>query len=190
VRKIAGIAVVAVTLICSVFLTGCFLGNPNQFLSEVISGSMMPTIPIGTVITLERTNNVSHNDIVWYKWYNANGAMQDKDGRYDNAIKRVIAFGGDTVKFKERDETNFFDVYLNGEPLVQNYQTLGYTPRQYISYQGFTRPCDATYKLVVPAGYFFIIGDNRGFDHGGSLDSRQLGPLNMSIILGKVISTH
>jgi len=168
-------------IMSSVFLIGC---NSNTLTATVISGSMMPTIQINDQVTMQRTRNVTHNDIIWYRQF-------DHNGMQFYAIKRAIAFGGDTVEFKRNSQHNLFHVYLNGEPLQQYYQTLGMTQLNFLSYQGFTQTNNSHFSLYIQQGFAFILGDNRGTQDGGSQDSRQDGPLCLNTyLIGRVTAIH
>ncbi len=85
-------------------------------------------------------------------------------------IKRVIAFGGDSVDIDFYSGT----VYVNGEKLDEPYVTAP----TYISY-------DVAFPLVVPEGRLFVLGDNRN----DSIDSRstEIGLVDENDVLGKVV---
>ena len=79
-------------------------------------------------------------------------------------IKRVIGVAGDHIVIQDGK------VYLNGEELKE----------EYLSSNVRTERNGAFYDVVVPEGYIFAMGDNRG----DSMDSRAFG----CIPLGKVES--
>ena len=87
-------------------------------------------------------------------------------------IKRVIGIPGDTVMFK--DDSVFLDIGSTGEfeELAETYLGAGVTTRQ--------KGDDDRYFLE--EGEYLLLGDNR--DH--SLDSRNFGPVDDSLIVGKV----
>lgn len=81
-------------------------------------------------------------------------------------LKRVIAVEGDTVELiNDR-------VYLNGKKLEEDYVSTE-----------VTTPHSETTKWEVPKGYVFVLGDNRS----NSRDSRDLGVIPRSNIVGKII---
>jgi signal peptidase I len=87
-----------------------------------------------------------------------------------NFIKRVVAGPGDRLKIIHGH------VYLNGV-------------RQK---EPFTRPCgvgegcDYPREVTIPAGYYFMMGDNRG----SSDDSRFWGPVPNKWIIGGAFATY
>ncbi|MBR7093075.1 MAG: signal peptidase I [Clostridia bacterium] len=81
-------------------------------------------------------------------------------------IKRVIAVAGDTVQITADGK-----VYLNGELLEE----------PYISVK--TPAFGATDPITIEEGYIFVMGDNRTV----SKDSRLLGPIPVSKVMGKAV---
>ena len=81
-------------------------------------------------------------------------------------VKRIIAFGGDTVEFKNNK------VYVNDVELEEDYLPEGtITESQGIPF------------IRVPEGYVYVLGDNRE----ESLDSRRLGCIPIERLEGKVL---
>lgn len=78
-------------------------------------------------------------------------------------VKRVIALPGDSLEFEQGR------VYRNGNALDERY------------IRGITQ--SATDAVVVPPDHVFVMGDNRS----RSSDSRQIGPVPLSNIQGRVI---
>ena len=86
-------------------------------------------------------------------------------------IKRVIGLPGDELAIIDNQ------LYINGEPYIEDYLKDGYTPI-------VDQPADGE-TFVVPEGYYFCMGDNRV----GSVDSRDfsVGPVARETIQGRVI---
>jgi len=85
---------------------------------------------------------------------------------FEPYLKRVIAVEGDTVEIiNDR-------IYLNGKMLEENYVSTK-----------VTSPHNDNTKWEIPKGYVFVLGDNRS----NSRDSRDLGVVSRSDIVGKVI---
>lgn len=79
-------------------------------------------------------------------------------------IKRVIGKPGDTIEIKEGK------VYRNGTVLDEPYIKESMKPA-------------APKKVIVPSSQVYVMGDNRN----NSSDSRYIGPVPVSHVLGKVV---
>ncbi len=130
--------------------------------ANVIGPSMQPTFNDKDSVFLEKvsteTGHISRGEIVTF---------YSKDENNDDYIKRVIGIAGDKVEIKDGK------VYLNGQLLSENYLPEG----------TITEPNSLTTQYVIPEGYIFVLGDNRG----NSTDSRILGPINLKDVKGHVI---
>ncbi|MGO4890492.1 signal peptidase I [Anaerobacillus sp. MEB173] len=78
-------------------------------------------------------------------------------------MKRIIGDEGDTLEYKDGR------VYRNGEELIEEYLK-----------EDMTFPFET---IVVPEKHVFVMGDNRN----GSRDSREIGPVPIDNIVGKVL---
>lgn len=92
-------------------------------------------------------------------------------------VKRVIGLPGDTVQVQAGT------VLVNGRPLNE--------PRTTAYWNGAcldtTSPLANTPPVTVPAGTYFVMGDNRS--PGGSLDSRVFGPVGTADIAGRAVAS-
>jgi signal peptidase I len=86
-------------------------------------------------------------------------------------IKRVVGVGGDTIAIRDGQ------VIRNGKPADEPFAA---------ACEGAGAPCDFPRSIVVPKGYFFMMGDNRG----NSEDSRFWGPVPSSWIIGNAFATY
>ncbi len=102
--------------------------------------------------------------------------VQKEDGYYEDEllVKRVIAKGGETVTF----DFDNWTVSVNGTQLYEPYVKKH-------PYEPMRRDDVAGYTVVVPEGYYFVMGDNRN----GSTDSRSalVGFVKESEIIGKAV---
>lgn len=90
-------------------------------------------------------------------------------------IKRVIGVPGDHIEY--RDDT----LYINGEPYEEEYLD---ELKSQVTDGPFTNDFtleELTNEHEVPPGTVFVLGDNRQ----NSMDSRQLGFIDMDQIVGK-----
>ena len=143
------------------------------------SGSMMDTLLIGDYILVNKFLYGSeipftdlhlpgfrapeHGDVIVFKYPN------DESRDF---IKRIIAVGGDTVQVRDNR------VWLNGKLLDEPYVRPGSFRETPITHCGYLYACD---PLKVPAGSYFVMGDNRD----NSQDSRYWGFVKRQKIRGK-----
>lgn len=131
----------------------------------VPSGSMIPTLQDGDRILVQKlffsAAKLQTGDIVVF-----HGPPADANcGSYEPIlVKRVIGLPGEVIQSKGSD------VYLNNKLLKEPWLPKG------------TVLGKAIPKQTVPAGQFFMMGDNRDI----SCDSRYWGTISGSTIIGKV----
>jgi signal peptidase I len=91
------------------------------------------------------------------------GPVENADGiEVQDYIKRVIGLPGDVVEVRDGI------IYVNGEPLQENFTT---RPPNYMQYG----------PILVPPGEVFVLGDNRS----NSQDSHVIGPVPLRNIEGR-----
>jgi signal peptidase I len=139
------------------------------------SGSMEPTLQIGDRILVNKLSyhlhGVGRGDIVVF----ARPAKENCGGLpVNDLVKRVIGLPGDMMSLSGGD------VYVDGKRLDETWLPS--------SEQGVTEPgpngtaYSLNHPFRVPANDYFVMGDNRT----DSCDSRWWGPINKSLIVGKV----
>jgi signal peptidase I len=144
------------------------------------SGSMMDTLLVGdyilvnkflygpeipfTEVRLPGLRDPHRGDIVVFKY------PQDEKRDF---IKRIVGTPGDAVQIRGND------VYVNGQKLIEPY-TKHTSPSVHSGqpYCGYAYGCEPT---TVPAGSYFVMGDNRD----NSQDSRYWGFVRRDRIKGK-----
>src|ERR1700720_3924284 len=143
------------------------------------SGSMMDTLLVGDYILVNKFlygaelpfsdthlpgfRKPDRGDIVVFKYPN------DESRDF---IKRIVAVEGDTVQVQDNR------VILNGRLIDEPYVRPGSIPAVPSAHCGYLYACD---PLVVPAGSYFVMGDNRD----NSQDSRYWGFVHRDKIRGK-----
>ena len=164
------------------------------------SGSMIPTLRVGDRVLVEkvtyRLRDPQRGDVIVFArevlgpqpdvpWYqDARNFLRElvglPIGDEEDFIKRVVAVGGDTVRYQGTPRK----LFVNGEEIDQSFINRG-TDRS--SPTLTNEDCERLEMetsgkgCLVPAGRVFVMGDNRG----NSQDSRFLGPIEEDKIIGR-----
>ncbi len=144
---------------------------------KIPTGSMRPTLLEGDIIMvnkflygakvpftdlrLPKVREPKRGDVVVF--------IYPEDTKKD-FIKRLIAFGGETVEIKDGT------VYINDKPLVSPM----FNQRYYYNRGDFAAENG---KITVPEGNYFVLGDNSASSH----DSRYWGFVPKKNLLGEAI---
>ena len=193
-RRLAGGSQVVEFVLIVVIALGLAFGIQAFFVKpyRIPSGSMEPTLKIGQRVLVDRIGNdffaPSVGDIVVFHppadaGQEACGDTHEKPGQAcerpvlrksaENYIKRLVAGPGDTIKIIAGR------VYLNGKLEKAPYADLS-------GCTNTTPDCNYPTPITIPAGYYFMMGDNRDF----SDDSRFWGPVPRSWIIGEAFFTY
>jgi signal peptidase I len=166
---------------------------------RIPSGSMEPTLIVGQRVLVDRigTHFSSPHIGEITVFHPPEGAQQEQCGpaphtvklggapcaeplpKEDtgvNFIKRIVAGPGDEIYVKEGH------VYRRAHgtgPFVREHDS-------YIRECGASAECDFTTPIKIPAGHWFMMGDNRG----ESDDSRFWGPVPTAWIIGEAFATY
>jgi signal peptidase I len=148
----------------------------RAFVFEVFyvpSPSMVPALEVGDRILVQKAffgaGDVRQGDILVFR--PPAGASQCDGPDNTDLVKRVIALPGQTIYSSGNH------IYIDGRRLAEPY-----LPR--VDPLGPPIPhATAAAPYRVPAGDFYMMGDNRAI----SCDSRYWGPIKGSSIVGKVI---
>ena len=153
---------------------------------RIPSGSMEPTLDVGQRVLVNRLShrlgsNPAVGDVITFHPPAGADELPPRcgAGRADGQpcprptpeqsdqtfIKRVVGVGGDRIAVRDGH------VIRNGRA----------TREPFINPCAGGQGCDMPRPFVVPSGYVFVMGDNRG----GSLDSRALGPIDEGDLVGR-----
>jgi signal peptidase I len=147
------VAALTVAIVVKTFLIQAFY---------IPSGSMEPTLKPGDRVLVNKLSydlhSIHRGDIVVFK----RPPSEADDPTIKDLIKRVIGLPGDQIE--GRDGL----VYINGQLLKEPY-----LPRGTVT--------TSLPLMTVPAGQYFVMGDNRG----NSKDSRFIGPIAGHLIVGR-----
>jgi signal peptidase I len=168
------------------------------------SGSMIPTLRVGDRVLVEkisyRLHDVHRGDVVVFAkevfgakapdvpWYD-DGRNFFREllglptGSEEDYIKRVVAIGGDTIRYAGSPR----HLIVNGEDVDISYvkggrdrfsSTLTESDCKRLAMEAADGGCR------VPAGRIFVMGDNRA----SSEDSRILGPIDEDKVVGRAFA--
>jgi len=137
---------------------------------KVPAASMEPTLLIGDHFIADRTADArapKRGDIIVFRY------PEDENKDF---VKRVVAIGGDRVEIRDKV------LIVNGRAAVEKYAVHAEKDRV----PGEVNPRDNLGPLTVPAGSYFVMGDNRD----RSYDSRFWGCVERAKIKGTVRSIY
>lgn len=165
-NRLLGIAASAVIVAFGVYWA---IARPLR-LYNMPTASMAPTAPKGSRVVVRTTKNVRVGDIVVFRY------PPHPSTTY---AKRIVAAGGDNVEIRDKH------LIVNGrevnEPYVV-YEDETVYPNQPALPEPF-RSRDQFGPYRVPAGSYFVLGDNRD----QSADSRYWGVVPPANVIGRVI---
>jgi signal peptidase I len=126
------------------------------------SDSMVPTLQQGDRVLVNKLSyklhDVHRGDIVVFK-----APPGEATGDIKDLVKRVVGLPGETIEGREGR------IYIDGDLLEEGYLPEGTVSKEFD-------------PVGVPAGTFFMLGDNRR----ASKDSTFFGPIRESTIVGRV----
>jgi signal peptidase I len=132
----------------------------------IATSAMEPGIPFGSIRYLNKwaqSSDLILGDVILYNW--ETGVLAG----------RILGKPGDRIRIDQKT------VIRNGEILPNDLYPIEFRdPRP--SLPGDLGYRDIMPEIRIPEGHFFVLGDNRD----QSMDSRKLGPIPFSRILGKI----
>lgn len=168
--------------LCILLFSFSLIINVTYSVAPVYGYSMLPTL--NESFSSNDSNSQDRVVLNYIKLYNKGDIIVAKktnehNENYIYVIKRLIAVGGDTVEVVSSG-----DVYVNDKLLEENYVSNSKSAT-YSKMQSLKNRKPELFegdKLIVPKGYVFYLGDNRG----GSTDCSDYGPVKKSNIIAKV----
>ena len=170
-----------------------FLYEPFQ----IPSGSMLPTLQIGDFILVNKYHYGLRLPVAGTKVVNLNNPQRGDvmvfkfpEDRKTNFIKRVVGLPGDRIRYENKQ------LYINGIAMQQSLlaQLPPARPRVQLVEENLGAVRHQIYKditphvrngeWVVPAGNYFVMGDNRD----NSNDSRYWGFVPDDLVVGKAVA--
>ncbi len=135
------------------------------------SGSMLPTLQIGDRIVVDKLSyhlhDIRRGDVVVFR------RPPREQADYADLVKRVIGLPGDTVSSVGGR------VYIDGRPLAEPWLP---QPAPMTSPSPVPQSFSLNHPFTVPAGQYFVMGDNRT----NSEDSRYFGPISSNLVVGRM----
>jgi signal peptidase I len=164
------------------------------------SGSMIPTLHVGDRVLVEKVSYRLHDprrgdvvvfardvlgpqpDVPWYQ--DARNFVRElvglPVGDEEDFIKRVVAVGGDTIRYVDNPR----QLFVNDQPVDEPFVNHGVDHSSPTITESDCKRLEMTVSgngCTVPAGRIFVMGDNRG----NSQDSRFLGPIDQDKVIGR-----
>ena len=150
------VAILVVAVVAALLLRS-FVIQPYY----IPSGSMEPTLLVGDKVLVNKLaydfHKVHRGDVIVFR-----KPPNDYTPNIKDLIKRVIGLPGETISAKGGS------VYINGHILKEPWLPKGDTTANFG-------------PVHIPAGHYFVMGDNRG----NSEDSRVIGPISGKLIVGR-----
>ena len=153
-----------------VLLVQAFLVKPYRIPSESMAATLVPSDRVLVDRLGYRWQEPRRGDVI----------VADSAAAKCVLIKRVIALPGETVSIAHGS------VFIDGRRLREPYvRMVTGKPEPTVPFE-IARPWSLQHPYVVPADYFFLMGDNRTV----SADSREWGPVPRGEIIGEAFATY
>jgi signal peptidase I len=164
-RSLAEYVLVAICAVAAALLVQAYVVKPYRIPSESMASTLVPRDRVLVNKVVYRTREPHRGDIV----------VIDSRVLGKVLIKRVVGLPG------ERISLGGGAVYVDGRRLAEPYVAARTDP-----FSGTGKPWSLEAAYVIPAGHYFVMGDNREV----SDDSRDWGPVPRRDIIGEAFFTY
>ncbi len=161
-KEIVSWILTIVTAVVAAFLIRTFLFEPIRVDGESMTDTLLDKELVFVTKPEYYLGSPSRQDVIICKYPGRNNQY---------FVKRLIALPGDTVEIKYDRQIGTNTVFVNGEAVDEPYLT----PER-------NNSNNAMAPLTLKADQYFVMGDNRD----NSNDSRYIGPISRSQIIGHV----
>ena len=170
-RTIAEYLLVALCAVVAALLIQAFLIKPYRIPSESMAATLVPRDRVLVNRVVYRLHAPGRGDIV----------VIDSAAVGRILIKRVVALPGETISLSGGS------VYIDGRRLDEPYvQRVNGRAEPTEPFRGTGQPWSLERPYKVPAGHYFLMGDNRTV----SDDSRDWGPAPRREVIGEAFLTY
>jgi len=170
-RTLAEYILVALGAVAIALLLQAFIVKPYRIPSESMAATLVPQDRVLVNRVVYRLHGPRRGDVV----------VLDCVALKRVLIKRIVGMPGDTISLRG----GF--VYVDGERLREPYvRRVDGRPEPTEPFRGTGQPWSLERPYRVPAGHYFLMGDNRTV----SDDSRDWGPASRREIIGEAFFTY
>jgi len=170
-RSLAEYLLVAICAVVAALLVQAYVVKPYRIPSESMASTLVPRDRVLVNKVVYRTRDPHRGDIVVIDSHVLNKVL----------IKRIVGLPG------ERIALDGGRVYIDGRALAEPYvDVTGGRREQTDPFIGTGKPWSLESPYVIPAGHYFVMGDNREV----SDDSRDWGTVPRSEIIGEAFFTY
>jgi signal peptidase I len=170
-RSVAEYVLVAICAVVAALLVQAYVVKPYRIPSESMASTLVPRDRVLVNKVVYRMRDPGRGEIIVIDSHALNKVL----------IKRVVGLPG------ERIALHGGVVYIDGRALVEPYvDVTGGRREQTDPFIGTGKPWSLERPYVIPAGHYFVMGDNREV----SDDSRDWGTVPRSEIIGEAFFTY
>jgi signal peptidase I len=170
-RALAEYVLVALGAVAVALLLQAYVVKPYRIPSESMAMTLVPRDRVLVNRVVYRLRGPQRGDVV----------VLDSAAVGRVLIKRIVGMPGDVISLSGGS------VYIDGKRLKEPYvRRIDGRPEPTEPFRGTGKPWSLEEPFTVPAGHYFLMGDNRTV----SDDSRDWGPASRREIIGEAFMTY